>query len=302
MKKVFNKNGIYMASETDYREDVIGFELEYLFAPTTHQFRELCVNIRALNRELEDKPSLIQVRSWSRFYFLDRIKWFVANAEEDGILDELIFYPTSKELIYRLKDEIGELFVKLCMMGYAEKSALERIGIHHNIEIDFSCHDFYRFCKSATVLRDLLYKVSNRIHLSSDRSDMDFFIGNRWGHFTKEDKATKYEAFINILVEGFKKKRETNLLGIRIYPDGRPLIELMWYGSTLDVDVFYTQVDFTYSLKTFSKSGESITKKKYMEYIVDHKYDFPYLYKMMETQCEEFSITALLNGKIGLIT
>lgn len=301
MNKVFNLNGVYAASPNDPLEDTIGIELEYLFAPTTYQFREMCSKIRSVNQKLETKPSLMQIRAWSRFYFLDRIKWFVSDAVEDGILDELVLFPLTKELIYKSKEDFSSLFTELVIMGYVENSPLERIGIHHNIELyDLTRHQFYRFCKLATVLKGLLAKVSNRMHLSTDRSDIDFYIGDRWGHFKQDEKATKYEAFIQILVDGFAKKRETTLLGIRVYPDGRPLIELMWYGSTLSWDMFMTQLEFTRSLKHYAKGAEGLSQRKYVEYMVDHKHNFPYLFKFMEDQCEEFSITQLANEKIGI--
>ncbi|MDV7402524.1 hypothetical protein RZS08_64480, partial [Arthrospira platensis SPKY1] len=100
------------------------------------------------------------------------------------------------------------------------------IGIHHNIEIsDMNNTSFYKFCKSFVVLKDLIYKISDRRHLSTDKADIDFHVGDRWGLFSPTDKKIKYDSFIEILMEGFKKKVETTLLGIRINPDGRPLIE-----------------------------------------------------------------------------
>lgn len=303
MTKVFNVKGIYAASLRDSLEDTFGIELEFLFAPSTYQFREMCSKVRSVNQKLETKPSLMQIRAWSRFYFLDKIKWFVSDAVEDGILDELVLSPMTTELLYKMKSEFESLFVNMSIMGYVESSPLNRVGIHHNIELyDLTGHQFYRFMKLSTVLKGLLAKVSNRAHLATDKSDMDFFIGDRWGHYASQDKVTKYEAFIQILVEGFKKKKETTLLGVRVYPDGRPLIEVMWYGSTFNVDTFYTQIEFTRSLKHYAKGVETLSQRKYIEYLVNHKHNFPYLYKFVEDQCEEFSITQFANAEIGIIT
>lgn len=303
-KRVFEYNGVFFKNQNDSanRSSVIGVEMEFFFAPTTSKFKDHVQQLRSINVLKESKPSLVQVRKLMREIHLNKMAWFIHHAEEDGVLDELVFHPLSKDLVYDIEDELSQILTELLIMGYGVHDLQMRIGIHHNIEIsDMNNTSFYKFCKSFVLLKDLIYKVSDRRHLSTDKADIDFHIGDRWGLFSPTDKKIKYDSFIDILMEGFKKKLETTLLGIRIYPDGRPLIEIMWYNSTLATKTFYEQIDFTYALKEFALSEYEPSKKNFIKFVVEHKLDYQYLYDFILNEVEEFSLTRLLRNDITVI-
>lgn len=297
-KRVFEYDGIYFKNKNDSanRATVIGLEMEFMFVPSSFKVRDLSRELYPITKN--NKPSLIQLRKSMRELKLDQIEWFIHSAVEDGQLDELVFHPVSRDLLYDMEEELSMMLLEIELMGYVERSPEREVGTHINLEIyDMNVTSFYKFCKTFITIKDLIFKVSQRRHISTSRSDMEYHIGNRWGLFSVTDKERKYESFMKILLDGFKNKVETNLLGIRIYPDGRPLLELMWNNSTFNVSELYTQVDLALALKEFSMNSFDVSKLKFVEFVCDHKFDYKYLYEFILSNEEQFSLTRLLSNE-----
>lgn len=296
--KVFEKNGVYRASPKD-DSPIIGIEMEFMYTPSVNKRREHADFLRPITKN--HKPSLIQLRKGMRDYFLYQIEWFV-NAEEDGFLDELVFVPMSIDLLKALKEDISDMLLRIMLAQYTVESPTDKIGMHNTIDIgDMTSFQFYKMCTLFPLLKDIIYKIARREYLSTEKSDLDFSIGDAWNNLTEREKIRKYTAFVDILVSGFQKKIETTLLNTRVYPDGRPLFEIMWYNSTFDVDQVLLSAEFSLSLKQFSMANEEVSRLNYINFIVEYRHNFPYLHAFILNECEEFSLTRILNNEVRII-
>lgn len=106
--------------------------------------------------------------------------------------------------------------------------------------------------------RDFMVKVSLREGRAQELTDMDTFLGDM---YNLSDKQEKFEEFIfhKNLIEEFFNNSDSNvshssIFNISLSKKGRRCMELRWFGTTLDINKFYSIIELGYALIYFCRS------------------------------------------------
>lgn len=253
----------------------VGLEIEYRLLPNKGQIETVSKILRDKNLLTKRaKPTISRLEALLRESILGDIFTFdnKIEIELDGKNTEFIFRPRSFISFFNQRDAIAQGFEVLKSLGFTASSKETPIGIHHNIDLEDK-RVFLRTIDLIFYSRKLLYEVSNREGITDSRSNIrKLIIGDPQGIVKEELLEKVYLQLRDILEEGYEKQLETSCMGLRLFPNGRNTLELMYFNSTLDIKVFTKQLVYTMSLIWFARSNRPYNQfkeylfKKYDEY------------------------------------
>lgn len=277
-----SNNRWYLTPEDSivHKHEVIGMELELLFAPSSYLQRDLSRRLQAVDKQIINE--FVELREKVRQYLGFKLSPLVEDeAELDGINHEWKFYPISHEAIIKAADEIGDMFSFLTSIGYVDYGPFETIGIHHNIDLEMLGQErttqvftLRRYLDFIYLIKDKMEILSLRKHTSTYLSDIDFMLGDRYTTSPPEYIANRFKQEREIMSRYLLNGDWCKMMGIILFPNDRPIMEIRYFGSTFRVSEFIAIYEFTMGAILYCKKTESPSWNGFFDFIKERKYNY----------------------------
>lgn len=260
--------------------NVIGVEYELLFAPSSYLQRDLAMRLRTFDKtfEINDFTSLKErIRSYLGFKLSPLVE---DEAELDGVNHEWKFHPISHALLRKSVEEVGDMMSFLTSIGYVDHGPFEEIGIHHNVDLEMLGADrteqaftLRRYLTFLFSIKEKLEALSLRKHVSTYLADIDYLLGDRYYSYP-QDIGVRFIHEREIMTQYLIRDEWCHILGIILFPNERPLMEIRYFGSTFRVSEFMAIYEFTMGAILYCKQQENPSWNGFYDFIKERKYEF----------------------------
>lgn len=274
---------------------LMGLEYEGYFSPTTIQQREI-------DKFLTARGSVLP--SDSNFYggtsrLLTRIRDNVFNNLSELIKDrphfdggglESVFYPASLGAYNLIKDEIVYILNVYKAFGFTDN--IPGAGIHVNVDFSMFGADaaeqrrtLANFLWFAFINNDFIVELSQRKYSDTFRVDMWHQLGDvlaaNYNNTVRNFIQTK-----NRMLDAVEEGSTLRSFNLHAHRDGRPALEIRWFGSTQNPDRLMMMVEFTHAIIRFCKEAQDnqhmLSLHLFSASVRKHAAIYPHLYEYMD--------------------
>jgi hypothetical protein len=254
-------------------ETFYGIELEYLFAPDTHQDHYLRIGLGESYEDVDHQRMLAR-------QFLNTVSPVIRQSIfADRNNEELVLEPISLKAHQQLKYYYSDLFSHLQKGGFVTISPRDEIGMHISIDKeDLSTETLLKmvdFCFQNSLL---FLVLSGRVGPSTKLADMRILLGDRYRNWSIDKIEQRYIQTRKNISYAYDKNVAAEYLGIRFYTDNIPYIQWTQFNSTLSSELFLVRIELLASLKTFAESEYYSTEvEKYITFLETSSTAFPHV-------------------------
>lgn len=281
-------------------KDLMGLEIEMGFAPTT-------IQLRAIQRYLEKNSKELKTTGWTKenmrfgydhYTFLSLLQSRIfkkklsnllhAAPHSDGGGLESVIIPATLEAYPFIKHELAYILSVYKAFGFTDM--IQGAGVHVNV-------DFSLFGKDSKEQRNTMANLLWFCFINNDfvvelsqRRMRDTFKADMWsslGDVLALDPSGSVKTFItqkNQMLDAVENGRALRSFNLHAHRDGRPALEMRWFGATEDPDRLMMMVEFVHSLVTYCKSGnpQTLTLHLYSQFVRKNAATYTHLHEYMD--------------------
>jgi len=246
---------------------VVGVELEIQFCPTSLSESDLR---KKLTSPLD---SFSEIRHKTRG--LVELPEFISSFEKDLENDELIFKPLTMRQHKNNLPQYKEFFTQIKLLNCYNpiSRGLDMISIQFNYD-RLTITQLEKLCDLIYKNRRFIYNNSGREDQSTRLADINYLLGDKVRMLSLSELDGRFKRTKKRITQCYIEARECVALGIKVKKN--KLVEIRWFGSTLDVDNFIFRMEFATSLIHCAKSPEF---SDYIDFITENIELYPHLNK-----------------------
>ena len=212
-----------------------------------------------------------------------------APAHMDGGGLEIVPHPATFEAQQALKPEYERILRAFKHYGF--NSNLGGDGIHLNVDKSLLGASIQE--QRITLAKMLLFyyrnntffvRVSNRTSEDDHKVDIYHQLGDSYGNLTDDELDKVFYTEKGKLLDSLESSTVLKSLGLRMNRGGRPAIEFRWFGSTHDVDILMSQIEFIHALCVYCRTNteqDEISLGGFCFFISDHSKSYLHLANRM---------------------
>lgn len=239
----------------------IGLEIESYFSPSTKKQKELVEE----HGEVESIEKLRNRVLYGIIYNID----FVVAVEENYNSMELIFTPvTMDEWATQRKHILKRILSSMKKAGFIFKVKVIPLGIHYTMDIiDYRPTWMRNFMNNIFVTRDMLLSISQRKGANTQYADYERYLSGKMEQVDYFMLKEKHDIFTEIMIDGFVNNIPTNIAGIRLFSNNKPVIELTWFGSTDSVNDIFVQMQYVFAIYVISLEKTTSSVQEFVSWL-----------------------------------
>ena len=121
---------------------------------------------------------------------------------------------------------------------------------------------------------EFMVEVSNRKPTDDKNVDIYTLLGDTFGLLDEDVVENLFRGEKGSLLEAMETTELVKALNIRVNNGGRPSLEFRWFGSTQDIKVFMSMIEFMATIIEFCRNNvhlKQLTLSNYIKYVMDNK-------------------------------
>lgn len=286
-------------------KDLLGLEIEMGFSPTT-------VQLRAIQRFFEKNSKQLKTEGWKtrtngnsrysfgfdHYGFMNIIRDTVfkkvspllhATPHGDGGGLESVIIPATFEAYPFIKHELAYLLSVYKAFGFSDM--LQGAGIHVNVDFSLfgqnakeqrnTMANLLWFC---FINNDFVVELSQRRMRDTYRADMWHELGDVLA-LNPTESVSHFVQQKNVMLDAVENGRALRSFNLHAHRDGRPALEMRWFGSTENPDRLMMMVEFVHSLINHCKDGnpQTLSLHLYSTFVRKNAATYPHLHEYMDS-------------------
>jgi len=286
-----NKDGVHYIrhkDEEDTLKDLVGLEIESNFTPFSNVLRDVIKQLQhpdvgILPRHITGRT--VVLKALGTYIIPDITNICYPNPVFDGGGVELITYPMTETAMYRSKSEFLLILETLAKYGF--NPVIGKDGVHLNIDKTLFGYSIKEvrdsFSKMLLFLYnepDLMIFLSGRKAVDSKLADLYWMLGDMYGNLSEENLKQVFYEQKGLLLDSLSSGEDIKAFNIHSNKEGRPSVEIGWFGSTHNYDQFMSYIDIAfYFPKYFRQANYTQCNFKGMfDHIKKYNIKYKYLY------------------------
>lgn len=289
------QDGIHWGLPTEpARNKHVGIELESAFAPGSTQARQIASWIKNQKDIPEnfkkDLKSSNNIRAIVASYILPKITNLLCETPHyDGGGVESVLPPCTLKAHQVLKPEYAKIINIYKNFGFSDVEGGD--GIHANIDKKLFGNTEEEAGKAFEMFLWFLYKnidfmvqFSGRVRMYQTNSDLLSLLGDLLGLRSEEEQLIRFKSGKKTLVQMISAPGNNYgsgpVFNMTVNRDRRPCIEFRWFGSTHDINIFMSYIEFSFAIPEWSKTmtiPEQCTLQSFVEYVRARHEMYPHL-------------------------